>query len=433
MWNNPHTIRFTHPKGATSWQSYLQSHAALLTTWPRITALPMPWCGTITLHLPALETFLLHFFLANVDILEEYRPPSFLNKMFLIQVCVLHPWDSMRLTHSQQNFFPGEASCSRYPTWRHMVSTSHSHWCYLWLPVPGAAWPPHPPPETHCITGSWWECRRGARRLHGLQLFPRRQLVVWEEGNRAVIMVLLSSWSQACSSQMKMLFQCPSGWRWGRPAATCAATLPDRNLSIDCLVVANSSSLECTSSHAWRLCGPSRVWWRRRAHPGRGDPSLFPRGTSGMWMSNGGSQPPPGQGAHLQFPQDAQRPWDDPQAPFPVVPSLLLCISPFINRLNIHNVKAMSGDLPCLKKWREAAVGKEKLSRPLMDSGRASSWLWVKYHGCSMGMSWLFGSLLSTQLRAAWSKGLPPGSGAFCSRTVGARGRGTRHWDHLQS
>ena len=129
------------------------------------------------------------------------------------------------------------------------------------------------------------------------------------------------------SWQMKMLFQCLSGWRWGRLSATCAATLPDRNLSIDCLVVTNSSSLECTSSHVWRLCGPSRVWWRGRAHPGRGDPSFFPRGTSGMGMSNGGPQHPPGQGAHHQFPQDAQRPWDDPQAPFPVVPLLFCSVS----------------------------------------------------------------------------------------------------------
>lgn len=177
-----------------------------------------------------------------------------------------------------------------------------------------------------------------------------------------------SSW------QMKMFFQCPSRWRWGRLAATCAATLPDRNLSIDCLVVINSRSLEHTSSHVWRLCGLSRVWWRRRAYPGRGAPFFFPRGTLGVGMSNGGPQAPPGQGAPPSVSPGCPTPLGWAWGPLPSSsPSLLLCISPFISPSNTHIVKATSGDSPCLKKWREAAVGKEKLDWPLTDSGRASS------------------------------------------------------------
>ena len=55
--------------------------------------------------LPAFETFQLH---ANVDILEEYRPPSFLNKMFLHPGVCVTSLGYNEATHSQQNCFPGE-------------------------------------------------------------------------------------------------------------------------------------------------------------------------------------------------------------------------------------------------------------------------------------------------------------------------------------
>ena len=130
------------------------------------------------------------------------------------------------------------------------------------------------------------------------------------------------------SWQMKMPFQCPSRWRWGRLAPTCAATLPDRSLSTDCPIVTNSSSLGHTLSRVWRLSrflqGPveeESAPWKWGAHPSSPE---------APWAWQWATETPSSlqfRGPHHQLPQNAQHPWDELEALFPVAPLLFCSLS----------------------------------------------------------------------------------------------------------
>ena len=103
---------------------------------------------------------------------------------------------------------------------------------------------------------------------------------------------------------------------------------PNRSLSTDCPIVTNSSSLGHTLSRVWRLSrflqGPveeESAPWKWGAHPSSPE---------APWAWQWATETPSSlqfRGPHHQLPQDAQHPWDELEALFPVAPLLFCSLS----------------------------------------------------------------------------------------------------------
>ena len=269
-------------------------------------------------------------------------------------------------THSQQNCFPGEVETHgvhlSLPLMLTLITWSR---CSL-TPTPT----PRDPLHHRELVGIW----------------ARRQKTAWSSTvssqTACGLEGKLSGYDDAAQSLIPGMapgrWRCPFSARQGgggvgwlqpaqQPCLTGAWALTTRLLLTQ--APWDTPRPACGGFHS-----PSRVQWRRKAHPGSGGPILLPQRHLGVAMSNWGPQPPPVQGAPPSASPGCPVPLGWAWGPLPSSsPSLLLSIRLFISPSNIHNAKATSGDLPCLKRWREAAMRKEKLNRPWWTRGEPAA------------------------------------------------------------